>query len=99
VGWFSGFRIVLLAAPSHPPKADSGHAAAFVPGYSSASATEFHRASLCPRAGFICTSDSIKETKRLVKISAGFWSGNWPFRYESGCVYSLFELTLVAFLD
>ena len=42
----SGFRIALLAAPSRPDCRDSGTLAAFVPGHSSASATDFHRASL-----------------------------------------------------
>ena len=42
----SGFRIALLAAPSRPDCRDSGTLAAFVPGHSSASATDLHRASL-----------------------------------------------------
>jgi len=37
----SGFRIVLLAAPSH--RFRQWHIAAFVPGYGGGSATEFNR--------------------------------------------------------
>jgi hypothetical protein len=45
MGRSSGFRIILLAAPSHP-SASSGQwlqVAAFVPGHSGGSATDLHR--------------------------------------------------------
>jgi hypothetical protein len=47
-GRSSGFRLTLLAAPSR--SVEQWHYAAVVPGYSSATATDFHRASLGPRA-------------------------------------------------
>ncbi len=43
-GRYSGSRISLLAAPSHPN--GQWHSAVFVPGYSSGTATDSHRASL-----------------------------------------------------
>ena len=46
---YSGSRITLTAAPSHSAW-NSGICAAFVPGYSSGTATDLHRASLDQRA-------------------------------------------------